>query len=160
MQIPWLFPIFIFSLTFNKIPWLFPDFCQVWNFPDFSLTAGHPAYVKQKWSQTESLTNNALMTVPVSGLMMTLPGGITSSDDATHTASGWLVSTGNGSPVCKGLSPTTTRNKHLNNTEKWSLIVTFHEVSSFVFRIIRLHQNFTGVLVALLPRHQSNFKAI
>ena len=42
MQIPWLFPIFIFSLTFNKIPWLFPDFCQVWNFPDFSLTAGHP----------------------------------------------------------------------------------------------------------------------
>ena len=45
MQIPWLFPIFIFSLTFNKIPWLFPDFCQVWNFPDFSLTAGHPAIV-------------------------------------------------------------------------------------------------------------------
>ena len=43
MQIPWLFPISIFSLTFNKIPWLFPDFCQVWNFPDFSLTAGHPA---------------------------------------------------------------------------------------------------------------------
>ena len=47
MQIPWLFPdffpIFIFSLTFNKIPWLFPDFSQVWNFPDFSLTAGHPA---------------------------------------------------------------------------------------------------------------------
>ena len=42
MQIPWLFPIFIFSLTFNKIPWLFPDFCQVWNLPDFSLTAGHP----------------------------------------------------------------------------------------------------------------------
>ena len=42
MQIPWLFPIFIFSLTFNKIPWLFPDFCQVSNFPDFSLTAGHP----------------------------------------------------------------------------------------------------------------------
>ena len=42
MQIPWLFPILIFSLTFNKIPWLFPDFCQVWNFPDFSLTAGHP----------------------------------------------------------------------------------------------------------------------
>ena len=42
MQIPWLFPIFIFSLTFNKIPWLFPDFFQVWNFPDFSLTAGHP----------------------------------------------------------------------------------------------------------------------
>ena len=27
-------------------PWpstKFPDFCQVWNFPDFSLTAGHPA---------------------------------------------------------------------------------------------------------------------
>ena len=46
MQIPWLFPIFIFSLTFNKIPWLFPDFCQVWNFPDFSLTAGHPALFK------------------------------------------------------------------------------------------------------------------
>ena len=45
MQIPWLFPIFIFSLTFDKIPWLFPDFCQVWNFPDFSLTAGHPAIV-------------------------------------------------------------------------------------------------------------------
>ena len=42
MQIPWLFPIFNFSLTFNKIPWLFPDFCQVWNFPDYSLTAGHP----------------------------------------------------------------------------------------------------------------------
>ena len=42
MQIPWLFPILIFSLTFNKIPWLFSDFCQVWNFPDFSLTAGHP----------------------------------------------------------------------------------------------------------------------
>ena len=42
MQIPWLFPIFIFSLTFNKIPWLFPDSCQVWKFPDFSLTAGHP----------------------------------------------------------------------------------------------------------------------
>ena len=46
MQIPWLFPIFIFSLTFNKIPWLFPDFCQVWNFPDFSLTAGHPVVVE------------------------------------------------------------------------------------------------------------------
>ena len=44
MRIPWLFPIFIFSLTFNKIPWLFPDFCQVWNFPDFSLTAGHPVF--------------------------------------------------------------------------------------------------------------------
>ena len=44
MQIPWLFPKFIFSLTFNKIPWLFPDFCQVWNFPDFSLTAGHPVF--------------------------------------------------------------------------------------------------------------------
>ena len=43
MQISWFFPIFIFSLTFNKIPWLFPDFCQVWNFPDFCLTAGHPA---------------------------------------------------------------------------------------------------------------------
>ena len=42
MQIPWLFPKLIFSLTFNKIPWLFPDFCQVWNFSDFSLTAGHP----------------------------------------------------------------------------------------------------------------------
>ena len=42
MQIPWLFPILFFSLTFNKIPWLFPDFCQVWNFPDFSLTAAHP----------------------------------------------------------------------------------------------------------------------
>ena len=46
MQIPWLFPDFsqyyFFSLTFNKIPWLFPDLCQVWNFPDFSLTAGHP----------------------------------------------------------------------------------------------------------------------
>ena len=42
MQIPWLFPIFIFFLTFNKIPWLFPDFYQVWNLPDFSLTAGHP----------------------------------------------------------------------------------------------------------------------
>ena len=34
LTFPWLFPIFIFSLTFNKIPWLFPDFCQVWNFPD------------------------------------------------------------------------------------------------------------------------------
>ena len=37
MQIPLLFPIFIF------FPWRstkFPDFCQVWNFPDFSLTAG------------------------------------------------------------------------------------------------------------------------
>ena len=45
MQIPWLFPKFSFSLTFNKIPWLFPDFCQVWNFPDFSLTAGHPGLV-------------------------------------------------------------------------------------------------------------------
>ena len=44
MRIPGLFPIFIFSLTFNKIPWLFPDFCKVWNFPDFSLTAGHPVY--------------------------------------------------------------------------------------------------------------------
>ena len=43
LTFPWLFPKFIFSLTFNKIPWLFPDFCQVWNFPDFSLTAGHPA---------------------------------------------------------------------------------------------------------------------
>ena len=42
LTFPWLFPIFIFSLTFNKILWLFPDFCQVWNFPDFSLTAGHP----------------------------------------------------------------------------------------------------------------------
>ena len=42
MQIPWLFPIFIFSLTFNKLPLLFPDFCEVWNFLDFSLTAGHP----------------------------------------------------------------------------------------------------------------------
>ena len=37
-----------FSLTFPNIhffPWpstKFPDFCQVWNFPDFSLTAGHP----------------------------------------------------------------------------------------------------------------------
>ena len=54
MQIPWLFPIFIFSLTFNKIPWLFPDFCQVWNFPDFSLTAGHPVitfYVQQGKSE-------------------------------------------------------------------------------------------------------------
>ena len=55
MQIPWLFsdffPIFIFSLTFNKIHWLFPDFCQVWNFPDFSLTAGYPvsAYNKCKF---------------------------------------------------------------------------------------------------------------
>ena len=44
MQIPWLFPIFIFSQTFNKIPWLFPDFCQIWNFPDFSLTVGHPEH--------------------------------------------------------------------------------------------------------------------
>ena len=41
----WLFPIFIFSLTFKKIPRLFPDLCQVWNFPDFSLTAGHPVVV-------------------------------------------------------------------------------------------------------------------
>ena len=59
MQIPWLFPdffpIFIFSLTFNKIPWLFRDFCQVWNFPDFSLTPGHPEIdVTQKASSKES----------------------------------------------------------------------------------------------------------
>ena len=39
-----------FSLTFPNIhffPWpstKFPDFCQVWNFPDFSLTAGHPVH--------------------------------------------------------------------------------------------------------------------
>ena len=40
-----------FSLTFPNIhffPWpstKFPDFCQVWNFPDFSLTAWHPDQV-------------------------------------------------------------------------------------------------------------------
>ena len=34
MQIPWLFPIFIFSLTFNKIPWLFPSLEFPWLFPD------------------------------------------------------------------------------------------------------------------------------
>ena len=39
-----------FSLTFNKIPWLFPDFCQVWNFPDFSLTTGHPVHSKSQYS--------------------------------------------------------------------------------------------------------------
>ena len=60
MQIPWLFPdffpIFIFSLTFNKIPWLFPDFCQVWNFPDFSLTAGHPVHSSPLWSTATDRT--------------------------------------------------------------------------------------------------------
>ena len=34
MQISWLFPIFIFSLTFNKIPWLFPDLEFPWLFLD------------------------------------------------------------------------------------------------------------------------------
>ena len=34
MQIPWLFPIFIFSLTFNKIPWLLPSLEFPWLFPD------------------------------------------------------------------------------------------------------------------------------
>ena len=62
MQIPWLFPIFIFSLTFNKIPWLFPDFCQVWNFPDFSLTAGHPGATGcVEETQGAPFTNMALL---------------------------------------------------------------------------------------------------
>ena len=34
MQIPWLFPIFIFSLTSNKIPWLLPSLEFPWLFPD------------------------------------------------------------------------------------------------------------------------------
>ena len=47
-KFPDFFQHSFFSLTFTKIPWLFPDFCQVWNFPDFSLTAGHPAWAF-KW---------------------------------------------------------------------------------------------------------------
>ena len=31
---PWLFTIFIFSLTFNKIPWLLPSLEFPWLFPD------------------------------------------------------------------------------------------------------------------------------
>ena len=34
MQIPWLFPIFIFSLTLNKIPWLLPSLEFPWLFPN------------------------------------------------------------------------------------------------------------------------------
>ena len=49
-----------FSLTFNKIPWLFPDFCQVWNFPDFSLTTGHPVggFVKILFTTDSHLRHN------------------------------------------------------------------------------------------------------
>ena len=46
-KFPDFFQHSFFSLTFTKIPWLFPDFCQVWNFPDFSLTAGHPVLLLQ-----------------------------------------------------------------------------------------------------------------
>ena len=45
MQIPWLFPDFS---QYPFFPWpstKFPDFSQVWNFPDFSLTDGHPVGV-------------------------------------------------------------------------------------------------------------------
>ena len=42
MQIPWLFPIFIFSLTFNKIPWLFPDFSLTFAKSGISLTFPWP----------------------------------------------------------------------------------------------------------------------
>ena len=44
MQIPWLFPDFSQNSFFPWPSTKFPDFCQVWNFPDFSLTAGHPVY--------------------------------------------------------------------------------------------------------------------
>ena len=52
MQIPWLFPDFS---QYSFFPWpstKFPDFCQVWNFPDFYLTTGHPAHpfsLSQLW---------------------------------------------------------------------------------------------------------------
>ena len=41
-EIPWLSWYLKFPWPICKIPWLFPDFEEKSNFPDFSLTSGHP----------------------------------------------------------------------------------------------------------------------
>ena len=48
-EIPWLSRYLKFPWPICKIPWLFPDPEEKSNFPDFSLTSGHPALC-QIWS--------------------------------------------------------------------------------------------------------------
>ena len=43
----WLFPIFIFSLTFNKIPWLLPSLEFPWLFPDHWTPCS--SFLRSRW---------------------------------------------------------------------------------------------------------------
>ena len=54
-EIPWLSWYSKFPWPICKIPWLFPDLEEKSNFPDFSLTSGHPvqgSFKEKNWTMT------------------------------------------------------------------------------------------------------------
>ena len=53
-EIPWLSWYLKFPWPICKIPWLFPDLEGKSNFPDFSLTSGHPVYAAYQLSRSSA----------------------------------------------------------------------------------------------------------